>query len=114
MMRSLPARAQIGLLGHEIGHVCDFSSKSMQKGLGDLLGHLSSRYMDRLEFHTDWIAIQHGLGPYLKAWSTCVRERMHRKNWQGSDYVYRKDNGVERYMNPDTIDHFMSQLGDAR
>ncbi|HTE12128.1 MAG TPA: hypothetical protein VK645_14185, partial [Chitinophagaceae bacterium] len=67
-------------------------------------GHLSPRYLDRFEYNTDMICIQHGLGKDLEAWSSYIRKTMHTVFWRGADYVYKGDSKYERYMNPSTIE----------
>jgi len=110
LLGSLPYDAQVGLLGHELSHVADFSNKTTLRSFRDLVGHLSAHWLDRLEFHTDWIAIQHGLGKNLMAWSAYIRNTFHVKYWRGSGYVMEKNNSIERYMNPDTIEKYMEKI----
>jgi hypothetical protein len=114
LLGALPRDAQVGLLGHELSHVADFSKKTTLRSFRDLVGHLSARWLDRLEYHTDWIVIQHGLGKNLMAWSAFIRDHFHVKYWRGSGYVMEKNNTIERYMNPDTIDKYMQQLKDSK
>jgi len=95
--------AQVGILGHEISHVLDFSEKNLWQCTITGMKHTSPAYVDSLEFHTDMITIQHGLGKELYAWSSFIRKTMHVQNWRGADYVNDTHNTVERYMNPDTI-----------
>ena len=102
--------AQIGILGHEISHVLDFSKKSFWQCTGAGINHLSASYVDSLEYNTDKIAIEHGLGKQLQAWSKFIRSTMHVKYWRGADYVNHPENQHERYMNPDTIDKWMETL----
>jgi hypothetical protein len=110
LLKAQPYEAQVGLLGHELSHISDFSRKSSFKSFRDLVGHLSARWLDKMEFHTDWIAIQHGLGKNLQAWSRFIRNTMQVEYWRGSGYVKNKNNRIERYMNPDTIQKYMDEL----
>jgi hypothetical protein len=41
--------------GHELGHVVDFRSKNMLQSARSAMGHLSSKYKDRMEYNTDMI-----------------------------------------------------------
>ena len=109
LMANLPYDAQVGLMGHELGHVADFSKKNFLQNTGNLFGHLSPSYLDKMEYNTDLIAIQHGLGKYLKAWSQYIRTTFQTKYWRGSDYVKVRNDHIERYMNPDTIEKYMQQ-----
>lgn len=110
LFQNLTFEEQVGVIGHELSHVVDFNSKNFPQTVGTGTGHLSKKYLDRMEFNTDRICIQHGLGPYLLAYSNHVRQTMHVHNWRGVDYV-NKGNGnghYERYMNPETIEKYMT------
>ncbi len=104
----LPESARIGIIGHELSHVADFSKKTAWQSMKVAFGHLSRHYMDSLEFHTDKICIEHGLGNELETWSRFIRNTMHTKFWRGADFVNQADNKFERYMNPSTIEKFMA------
>ena len=112
LLQNLTFEQQVGVIGHELSHVVDFNSKNFPQTLGVGIGHISNRYLDKMEFNTDRICIQHGLGKYLLVYSKHVRETMHVHNWRGGDYV-NKGNGngkYERYMNPDTIEKTMREM----
>lgn len=104
----LPELARIGIIGHELSHVSDFSKKTAWQWMMVAIGHLSRHFMDSLEFHTDKICIEHGLGNELQTWSRFVRNTMHTTYWRGADFVNEANNKFERYMNPATIDKFMA------
>ena len=105
--KNLPEEARIGILGHELCHVVDFSGKSACQSLRIAAGHLSRHFMDSLEFHTDELCVRHGLGKQLEAWSIFIRQTMHTTYWRGADFVKRGDTRYERYMNPATIEKEM-------
>jgi len=65
--------------------------------------------LDRMEYNTDRICIEHGLGKYLEAYSLHVRQTMHVHNWRGVDYIFDNDQQHERYMNPETIEKVMHE-----
>ena len=112
LFQNLIFEQQVGVIGHELSHVVDFNSKNFLQTIGVGINHISKRYLDKMEFNTDRICIQHGLGKYLLAYSKHVRETMHVQNWRGVDYV-KKGNGngkYERYMNPDTIEKTMKEM----
>ena len=112
LLQNLTFEQQVGVIGHEVSHVVDFNNKNFPQTIGVGIGHISKRYLDKMEFNTDRICIQHGLGKYLLAYSKHVRETMHVHNWRGGDYV-NKGNGngkYERYMNPDTIEKTMQEM----
>lgn len=106
-LNKLPEEARIGVLGHELSHVADFSTKSFAQSARCLIGHLSPTYLDRFEFHTDELCIRHGLGKELEAWSAYVRQTMHTANWRGSKYAKKGESASERYMNPETIETYI-------
>jgi hypothetical protein len=103
----LPENARVGILGHELSHVVDFSKKTMWQAFKTAIGHLSKHYIDSLEYLTDKICIQHGLGKELEAWSSYIRSTMHTQYWRGANFVNKGDNHYERYMNPSTIEKYM-------
>ena len=108
LYKNLTFEEQVGIMGHELSHVVDFNSKNFFKTVGNGIGHVSRKYLDRMEFNTDLICIQHGLGKYLEAYSMHVRNSMHVHNWRGVDYVNEKDESHERYMNPGTIEKYIA------
>jgi len=95
--------AQVGVAGHELCHVSDFKHKHLFGWFRLGLGHLSARYVDRLEFGTDSSCIAHGLGFNLLAWSCFVRRALQVQGWQGAGNGTLPFKGRERYMNPSTI-----------
>ena len=100
----LGTAARTGVIGHELSHVLSFSKKSDWQCFKTAIGHLSARYLDRLEYNTDMICIQHGLGRDLEAWSSYIRKTMHTAYWRGAGYVWKGDTKYERYMNPSSIE----------
>ena len=109
LFQNLPFNAQIGIIGHELGHVIEFSSMVTLSILKHGANSVSSKYVDHFEFETDSICIAHGLGYQLLAWSTYVRHVMHKVNWDGADNVHKRMMR-ERYMNPSTIKKRINQL----
>jgi len=102
--------ARIGVIGHELSHVADFSKSTFLQFVGSGIGHLSSNYLDKFEFRTDSICIAHGLGYQLLAWSTFVRTTMQTTNWRGADNVNNMPMKKERYMNPSTIEKYIASM----
>ena len=112
LFENLPQDAQVGVIGHELSHVVDFNSRNFCGSMQRVFGHLSNKYLDRMEFDTDRLCIEHGMGDYLLAYSRHIRKTMKVKNWRGSSFVQR-GNGkgrFERYMNPGTIEKHMRLL----
>ena len=104
LVQHMDFNEQIGIIGHELSHVSDFSKRTTTSLIGSGIGHVfSSKYIDRFEFRTDSICIAHGLGYQLLAWSIFVRRTMHTTNWEGADNIDASVMIRERYMNPSTI-----------
>ena len=103
LLKNLDFNAQIGVLGHELSHVADFSGKNSFGLLRIALGNLSEKFLTRFEFQTDSTCIAHGLGYQLLAWSTFIRTTLHYENWTESTNINKGPMLKEKYMNPDTI-----------
>jgi hypothetical protein len=103
LFKYLPFNAQVGVMGHELGHVSDFMRMSSLQIIGHAVKNVSAKYIDKFEYNTDAICIAHGLGYQLLDWSRFIRKKMNRENWDGPDYAHRPMT-KERYMNPPTIE----------
>ena len=114
LFKNLTFNERVGIMGHELSHVVDFDNKNFLQSLVNAVGHISKRFIDKMEFHTDLICVQHGLGKYLESYSLHVRKTMHVKYWRGVDHVFEKDDHTERYMNPATIEKFMKASAAGR
>lgn len=110
LLKHMDFNARIGVIGHELSHVADFSKSSFITFVKSGIGHLSSNYLDKFEFRTDSICIAHGLGYQLLAWSKFVRQTKHTKNWRGADNVHNMPMMKERYMNPETIMKYIASM----
>ncbi|MCP9768026.1 hypothetical protein EGI22_08880 [Lacihabitans sp. LS3-19] len=100
---SLSLNGRIGVLAHELSHVADFQSHSRWYMVKVFFQHLSSKKMDTFEYNTDLICIQHGLGYQLLAWSRDTQKQMAK----GSMKIDFKN---ERYMYPETIEKYISEI----
>lgn len=106
LFQNLPYNAQVGVIGHELGHIAEYSTKNSFQILGLSVKILSSKFVDTFEFNTDRIAIEHGLGYQLYDWSAFVRKALNITEWQGAskDVDLGNTSGVnQRYMNTETI-----------
>lgn len=110
LFKNLNFNAQIGVLGHELSHVADYSTKGFRQMSNLLLIEIFSKnQVDSFERRTDFICIQHGLGYPLLSWSMSVRENLKTDNWRGANNIPFKSN-KERYLNPETIIHYIHSL----
>jgi len=101
LLKNLSLNAQIGVLGHELGHIADMKSFSFWRFLIHGIRYtISDNYGDQFEFRTDRIAVQHGLGLPLYCWSSEVRRKL--KTGPFAQEIEKNDKR-ERYMNPGTI-----------
>jgi hypothetical protein len=102
LLNKMDFNAQVGVIGHEISHVVDFSGMNMLSLFRVGAGNLSQKFLDRFEYRTDSICIAHGLGYQLLSWSNFVRKTLHHENYDGAGNI-KKPMMRERYMNPATI-----------
>lgn len=102
LFKNVPFNLQIGVIGHEIAHIADFSNYSSLGIIWHGIKNISPGYVDKFEYKTDSICIAHGLGYQLLVWSENLRKQMNTVNWRGPDYAHKPQN-TERYMNPATI-----------
>lgn len=109
LFHKLPYNAQVGVLGHELGHTTYYNTKNTFQLIGLSFNLLKSRNVDEFEFNTDRICILHGLGYQLYDWSTYVRKALHIEEWRGADDPFPKKDAPldQRYMNPETIKKYM-------
>lgn len=79
----LPFNARVGLLGHELSHICDYEEMSSLSVIWMGTKYvLSKAYKKKLEHHADRQAITHGLGAQL---------------YKFADYVLNQSNTSEKY-----------------
>ncbi|TEB40289.1 hypothetical protein D0809_31370, partial [Flavobacterium circumlabens] len=86
LLENLSFNAQIGVLGHELSHVSDYSTKGFGKMMNLLrIELLSKDKVDAFESQTDLYCIEHGLGYQLLDWSKSVRENIKLDFWRGAN-----------------------------
>jgi len=113
LLQNMPFEAQVGVLGHELAHIADFSTRSFGGMLEVLFGNLSPSYLDEMEYCTDNRAIEHGLGTQLWAWSSHVHQSFDSYFAQNGDQAsifLKKIMENERYMRPETIKQRMQEI----
>lgn len=110
LFKNLSFNAQIGLLGHELAHIANYR----QKGFGKMFNIIgieifSKKQVDKFEYNTDIVCINHGLGYQLLDWSKLVRQNLGRENWRGANNICTNPK-KERYMNPESILKMINEL----
>ena len=110
MFSNLPYNAQIGVLGHELGHIFFYDTKNSWQLLSLGTKLLNKKNVDQFEFSTDRICIEHGLGYQLLDWSKFVRKTLKIDEWKGITTLdsSQKESENQRYMNPSTIKKYMN------
>jgi hypothetical protein len=87
MQANLPYNAQIGVLGHELGHTVQYLARGFGGLLMDGLRYgTSSKFVIRTEHHTDQLTIDHHLGWQLLAWQRIARPLLERAG-RGQNYM---------------------------
>jgi hypothetical protein len=65
-IHQMPDDIMIGWIGHELGHIMDYETRSNAGLVGFGLGYISSAsYVKKVEQIADQFAVNHGLGNYL-------------------------------------------------
>ena len=105
LLKNLSFNSQVGVVGHELGHITFYQSRRGIYFIRLALMHLSKRAIDKFEFKTDKSCIEHGLGFQLLSWSVELREKLKLPQWGGANSPKGKR---ERYMNPITIINYMN------
>lgn len=73
LLKNLPARAQIGVIGHELAHVVQYQSCNCRQLLTMLCTYPLPFVKRRIERDADWLTIAHGLGNELYAHAVYIR-----------------------------------------
>lgn len=112
LMKNMPFNAQVGVLGHEIGHTANYTQRGLRKMMQVVFGNLSYKFLDKFEFETDRRTIAHGMGFQLFAWSSHAIKTL-RVNEPAAPKANDKLDGMmqrERYMRPSTIKKEMLKM----
>jgi hypothetical protein len=102
--------AQVGVIGHELSHVVNFSKETSLGLMGMGVAHISKPYMDRFEFYTDSLAIAHGLGYYQMEWAA-IFDKMFSGSGMQDPFKNKNTPTGERYMSVATIQDYMRKMG---
>ena len=93
----LSYNAQIGVLGHELAHITDYSQRNFCGILNFGIRYTRNKTIAEIETATDMSAIEHGLGYQLLAWSESVHKMLE------------ADGRGERYLKPNQIRKVLSE-----
>ncbi len=103
-----PIPGQIGVLGHELCHVLEFSKKTSVDLVGIGINHISKRYLDRFEFFTDSLCIEKGFGYYLMSWTGWI-EKIFGNEMDDFNNAGKNTPTGERYMSTATIRKYIQK-----
>jgi hypothetical protein len=76
-LASLNYDQQVGIIGHELAHILDYSHKSVFRLIGNGIGYLFPAYRKKYEGKTDIRTIKHGLGWQLFDFVDYIMNRSH-------------------------------------
>lgn len=107
ILKYAPFDPSVGVLGHELSHVLNFSRMSGLSLVGLGINHVSKSYMNRFEFLTDSLCIEQGMGEYLLSMGVYVRKKFGAADPEELLVKGEKGNYKERYMSPSTIRLYM-------
>jgi len=93
-LENLSYNAQIGVLGHELAHIVDYSSRNFFQLIGFGLHYIKKKDIIKTENQTDLATIEHGLGYQLLQWSKEVHD-LHIADGRGQLYLSPEEIEVE-------------------
>jgi len=105
LLYAVPFNAQVGIMGHELAHVLDYSEKSGWQLTWMGIRYLGKNYRRRLERQTDSVTIDRGLGWQLYDFAYFV------ENNAVIDEKYRQYK-LDFYMKPEEILELINRLGE--
>lgn len=96
-IRDMPHDVLVGWVGHELGHIMDYTTRGMWSMIRFGIGYLlSGRYIKSAEWTADNFAIQHGLADKIMATKNYILNHAHL-----TDKYKRK---IKRlYMSPEEV-----------
>jgi len=74
LLENLSFNAQIGVIGHELGHTLYYMDRSSSNLIGLALAYPFSKFQQKFEKETDLRTIDHGLGWQLLQWAEEIRK----------------------------------------
>ncbi|WP_336515764.1 hypothetical protein [Pollutibacter soli] len=109
-LKNMPYNPSVGIVGHELGHVQNFTKMSGWQLIKLGVKHTSANYMNRFEYLTDSLVIAQGMGDYLLASAMYAREVFNAPDIEQLHVKGEKGNYSERYMSPATIRAYMADM----
>ena len=107
-IHQLPTNIMIGWIGHELGHIMDYKSRSLFSMLRFGTGYLfSGRYVQKAERVADTFAVNHGLGFYI------IETKRFILNHADLPEKY-KARIARHYLSPDDIVEQVKKLEEAK
>jgi hypothetical protein len=102
LLHEVPFNAQVGIIGHELAHILDYTRKSSVEIILNGIGYMSEKFRAKFEQETDKIAIDRGLGWQVLEFCSSTHE---------SDIVpqYYKAYKNRIYMTPASIKEYISK-----
>jgi hypothetical protein len=107
ILKYAPFDPGVGVIGHELSHVLNFSRMSGLSLAWLGISHVSTNYMNRFEYRTDSLCIEQGMGEYLLAMGIYARKALGAPDPEQLLVKGEKGNYKERYMSPSTIRLYM-------
>ena len=77
LLSEVPFNAQVGIIGHELGHIVDYEEKSAAGIVLTGVGYLFHPFRKKLERKIDEITVAHGLGYQVAEFSKYVLDDAH-------------------------------------
>lgn len=100
LLKSLSFNAQVGIIGHELGHTQYYLDKSFGDMMGVAFHYIDKKYRAHFEKDTDKRAIDHGLGWQLYDYAIYSRAlpNMTDENIEWINQFYMNGESVLNYM----------------
>jgi hypothetical protein len=107
-IHQLPDEIMIGWIGHELGHIMDYETRSNAEMVGFGISYvLSPAYVKKVEQIADRFAVDHGLGQYL------IETKRFILNHAELPQAY-KDKIARLYVSPEVITEQVKKLEEQK
>jgi hypothetical protein len=105
MLKSLDFNIQVGVIGHELGHIADYMRKNSFTIIRYSVMYIIDSFKRKMERRTDKIAIKHGLGYQILGYAELVKELQvtYPQETYYQDYF-------KYYLSPSEIEEKMAKL----